>query len=132
MTTEELYSKLGEWNTLTAQLTSLKDQEAKLRKEIFDAAFPTPTEGTNTLDLPEGWKLKGTHKLSRSVDESALPAVLEQLRKKKVDTEPLIKYKPELSISAFRKMNPDHAHILGQALVIKPGMPSMELIAPKS
>ena len=127
-----LYAALGQWKTLNEQLASLKDQEAKLRKEIFELAFPAPVEGANTLELPEGWKLKGTHKLNRSIDESALPAILETLRKKKVDTEPLIKYKPELSISAFRKMNPDHAHILEQALVIKPGMPSMELIPPKS
>lgn len=132
MTTQELYGKIGRWNELVTQLASVKDQEAKLRKEIFDACFPTPTEGTNIIDMPEGWKLKATHKLNRSVDESALPAALEALRKKKISVDDLIRYKPELSVSAYRKLAPEHAKILEQAMTIKPGTPVMELVAPKS
>lgn len=127
----DLHTKIGEWHTLQNQLTSMKEREMELRLEIFKAIFPTPTEGTNTADMPEGWKVKGTYKLSRTLDESALPAILEQLRKKKVKTDTVILYKPSLDTKAYRLMDPDHRHLLEQAMVIKPGAPSLELIPPK-
>lgn len=127
----DLHTKIGAWNTLQCQLAAIKEQEMALRTEIFKEIFPQPTEGTNTADMPEGWKIKGTYKLTRTLDESALPAVLEQLRKKKVKTDSVILYKPSLDTKAYRLMDPDHRHLLEQAMVIKPGAPSLELVAPK-
>lgn len=123
--------KIGQWYDLQNKLAALKDQEMALRQEIFAAQFPTPAEGVNSLDLPEGWTLKGTYKINRTIDEAALPAVLEALRKKKLATEALVAYKPSLVIKGYRALSDDHRRILEQALVIKPGAPSLELIAPK-
>ena len=127
----DLHTKIGLWNDLQKQLASIKEQEATLRSEIFQEVFPAPAEGTNTVDMPMGWKLKGTYKLNRSFDESALPAILEQLRKKKVKMDGIVLYKPSLDTRAYRAMDPEHRHLLEQAMVIKPGMPSLELVAPK-
>lgn len=132
MTTEQLYSKIGRWNELQAKLASIKDEEMKLRKEIFEECFPTPVEGTATVDMPEGWKLKGNYKLTRSIDEAALPAVLAELRKHKVPTDTIITYKPNLSLSDYRKLDPKWQRVLEQALTVKPGAPTLELVAPKS
>lgn len=132
MTTEQLYSKIGRWNELQAKLASIKDEEMKLRKEIFEECFPTPVEGTATIDMPEGWALKGTYKLTRSIDEAALPAVLAELRKHKVSTDTIITYKPNLSLSNYRKLDPKWRRVLEQAMEIKPGAPTLELVAPKS
>lgn len=127
----ELHAKIGRWNELQRQLGGLKEEEAALRAEIFKEVFPHPTEGSNTADMPEGWKLKGTYKLNLSLDEAALPAVLAALRKKKVNTDAVILYKPALDTKAYRMMDPDHRHLLETAMVIKPGLPSLELVAPK-
>lgn len=132
MTTEQLYSKIGRWNELQAKLASIKDEEMKLRKEIFEECFPTPVEGTATIDMPEGWTLKGTYKLTRSIDEAALPAVLAELRKHKVSTDTIITYKPNLSLSNYRKLDPKWQRVLEQAMTVKPGAPTLELVAPKS
>jgi hypothetical protein len=132
MTQEELFSKIGRWNELQGQLSSIKDAEMKLRKEIFDACFPSPTEGTNNAEMPEGWTLKGTYKLTRSLDEAALPAVVSELHKHKVSTDTLITYKPSLSLSAYKKLDPRWQKVLEQAMEIKPGAPSLELVPPKS
>src|SRR5512135_1114515 len=105
MTQEQLFVKIGQWQQMQAQLSALKDSEMKLRKEIFAECFPSPTEGTNTTDMPEGWKLKGTYKLERKLDEAALPAVVAELHKHKVSTDALIRYKPELSITAYRTLD---------------------------
>lgn len=131
MKREELFAKIGEWNTLQTQLEAIKAQEMKLRKEIFDASFPSPTEGVNDFELPEGWKLKGTYKLTRNIDEAALPAVLTELRKHKVNTDALLRYKPSLDIKAYRALDPKYRTIFEQAMEIKPGAPSLELVAPK-
>lgn len=132
MTTEQLYTKIGRWNDLQSKLASIKDEEMKLRKEIFEQCFPTPVEGTATVDMPEGWKLKGTYKLTRSLDEAALPAVIAELHKHKVATDQLITYKPSLSLSTYRKLDPKWQRVLEQAMEIKPGAPTLELVAPKS
>lgn len=132
MTQEELFAKIGRWNDLVSQLSSIKDQEMKLRKEIFDACFPDPVEGTNKIDMPEGWVLKGTYKLTRSLDEAALPAVVAELRKHKVNTDSLISYKPSLSVSAYKKLDAKWQKVLEQAMETKPGAPSIELVPPKS
>jgi len=131
MTKNALYQTIGRWKELAAQLETIKAQEMALRKEVFEAAFTAPIEGSNTYELPEGWKLQATHKLNRSIDAAALPAVLEQLRKKHVDTEKLIRYKPELAVTAYRDLPPPLMHIVDQALTIAPGAPALKLIAPK-
>lgn len=132
MTTEQLYSKIGRWNELQSKLASIKDEEMKLRKEIFEECFPSPVEGVATIDMPEGWQLKGTYKLTRSLDEAALPAVIAELHKHKVSTDRLVTYKPNLSISEYRKLDPKWQHVLEQAMEIKPGAPTLALVAPKS
>lgn len=127
----KLYEKIGQWNELQRQLEAIKQQELTLRKELFEEAFANPAEGTNTLDLPEGWKLKGNYKLNRKLDEAALPEVLKELRKLHVKTDSLIKYKPELSTTEFRKLTPEQEKVLAAAMVTTPGTPSLELVAPK-
>ena len=82
--------------------------------------------------MPEGWKLKGTYKLTRSLDEAALPAVIAELHKHKVTTDQLITYKPNLNIATYRKLDPKWQRVLEQAMEIKPGAPTLELLAPKS
>jgi hypothetical protein len=82
--------------------------------------------------MPEGWTLKGTYKLTRSLDEAALPAVLAELHKHKISTDALIKYKPSLDTRAYRALDPKWQHVLEQAMEIKPGAPSLELVPPKS
>jgi len=132
MTQEELFVKIGRWNELQKQLAAVKDQELKLRTEIFAAAFPAPIEGTNTSELPEGWELKGVYKLIRTLDEAALPAVLKELHKHKINTDALVTYKPSLNIKGYRIMDSAFRPILEQAMEIKPGAPSLELVPPKS
>lgn len=123
--------RLGEWAAVTDQLASLKAYESALRKEIFTALFPTPCEGTNTVALPEGWRAKGTYVLNRTLDEAALPAVLEKLRSMQAPVDLLVTYPPKLSVSTYRKLDAKAQRILEQAMETKPGMPGLELIAPK-
>lgn len=131
-------AKLQEWHqaVLAAQeAKKVVGAEQALRKEVMALFFPEPVEGTNKFELEAGWSLKATHKIERKVDEAALPAVLQQLREMGVNPDPLIRTKPDLDTKAYRSLvqsNPDAAHVFEQALTIKPGSPTVELIPPKA
>lgn len=131
-------AKLQEWHqaVLAAQeAKKLVEAEQALRKEVMALFFPEPVEGTNKFELEAGWSLKATHKIERKVDEAALPAVLQQLREMGVNPDTLIRTKPDLDTKAYKSLvqiNPDAAHVFEQALTIKPGSPTVELVPPKA
>lgn len=131
-------AKLQEWHqaVLAAQeAKKVVEAEQSLRKEVMALFFPEPVEGTNKFDLEAGWSLKATHKIERKVDEAALPAVLQQLREMGVNPDTLIRTKPDLDTKAYKSLvqiNPDAAHVFEQALTIKPGSPTVELVPPKA
>lgn len=131
-------AKLQEWHqaVLAAQeAKKVVEAEQALRKEVMALFFPEPVEGTNTFELEAGWSFKATHKIERKVDEAALPAVLQQLREMGVNPDPLIRTKPDLDTKAYKSLvqiNPDAAHVFEQALTIKPGSPTVELVPPKA
>lgn len=131
-------AKLQEWHqaVLAAQeAKKVVEAEQALRKEVMALFFPEPVEGTNKFELEAGWSLKATHKIERKVDEAALPAVLQQLREMGVNPDPLIRTKHDLDTKAYKSLaqiNPDAAHVFEQALTIKPGSPTVELVPPKA
>ena len=120
------YELLEEWLQLKAELDAIKKKEADLRKMLFQGAFPNPVEGTNTATLEDGTIVKGTHKISRNIDEAALPAVLEKIPEGIRDS--LVAYKPSLATSAYRKLTAEERKTFDQALIIKPGTPTLEVI----
>ena len=126
-----MYEKLSEWMKVSEELKVLKEKEIKLRKEVFQQFFPTPMEGTTNVELEDGWVLKGVHKINRNVDEAALPAVQRELAKHKVSIDELVRFKPELVIANYRKLDPKWLKILDQAIVSTEGSPSLTLVPPK-
>lgn len=122
---DNYFKVLGQWQDTKAELESLKRKEAQLRKLLFEGAFPNPVEGVNTITLVDGTIIKGTHKIARNIDEAALPAVLEKMPEGIRDS--LVAYKPSLSTSAYRKLTAEERKIFDQALIVKPGMPTLEV-----
>jgi hypothetical protein len=133
--TPEQTTKLTEWQAAKAAADAVKptiEKEQALRKEVFALFFPAPIEGTNKFDLPEGWALKGTYKIDRKVDEQAVPAVTEALRSMGVNVDLLIGNEPKLKTATYRELTAEQRVIFDQALTIKPGSPTVELVAPKA
>lgn len=119
------YELLDEWLKLKSELDAIKKKEADLRKILFQGAFPNPVEGTNTATLEDGTIVKGTHKITRNIDEAALPAILEQMPEAVRGN--LVAYKPSLATSAYRKLTAEERKIFDQALIIKVGTPTLEV-----
>lgn len=133
---------LAEWFNMQKQLAILRVGEMLLRKKIFAHFFPAPTEGTNTVPLPENWQLKGGYVINRKIVPESMAALcyreplpeggfaankLEQIG---ISTDRLIKWTPELSIKVYRELNEAQQHLVDQMLLIEPGAPSLEIAPP--
>lgn len=132
--TPEQIAKLEEWRSAKADADAVKSivaKEQKLRKEIFELFFPEPNEGTNTLELPEGWKLKGVYKLTRNIDDSALSTVMGMLRDVGVNPDTLVQWKPSLKLATYKELTAEQRNLMDDAIICKPGSPTIELVAPK-
>ena len=131
---DERMKLLQDWNTSVVHAVAAKElieQEQTLRKAVMAEFFPAPKEGVNSLDMGQGWTLKGTYKIDRKIDEAALPAVKEQLRELGVNADTLVKYKPEVATTIYKTLPEQARLIFDSALTIKPGSPVVELIPPK-
>jgi hypothetical protein len=128
---QDKHLRLLAWQELHGLQKQLKKAEMELRKELTGAFFDIANakEGTNTSDLGNGWKLKYKHKLDRKPDEAAFEAVFSRLPEGSKDS--LIKFKPEVSIKAYRSLSETNRKIFEECLIIKPGSPELELVPPK-
>ena len=122
--------ELQDWQELCEDLAVLKEQEANLRRKLFDQYFPDPKSGVNTISFPNKFKLKGTPKMNVSVDHSMLETVGKKLGAEVMDK--LIKWKPEPINKEVKLLSERQRKIFDQTLVMKPGMPKLELIGPKA
>lgn len=126
---------VGRWWEIKQALKEAKKlaaEEKALRQALFTLFFPAPREGINTRELPAGWKLKGKYKLDRKVDEAALPAVLKEMREKGISCDDLVRYKPELATKEYRNLTETERDLFNTALTIRPALPELEIIPPKT
>lgn len=138
--------ELSKWYLLKKQLGEVKSAEAMMRTRIAKFFFPTPDEGTNTHPLKDGTgaNLKMVHSIDRKVDEGELAALDEALAiaqndptnnlhtfSKEIDLTKLIVWKPELKIAEYRKLTEAQRQVFDRILVVKPGMPQLDITIPK-
>jgi len=128
---------LKEWYALKQQLDELKGKEVVMRQFICAGMFPNPEEGTNTKPLNDGTGAvaKMQHVINRTVQEEALEeldkALAADSNLPKLDLTKLVRWKPEVAIKEYRTLTDEERHLFDQVLVIKPGMPGLEIMIPK-
>jgi hypothetical protein len=131
LTPDEANRLLAEWQRLAHELGRLKSQEFLLRARVFQHFFPTPEEGTNKCPLGKGYTLKANYPLNRTVDPEALKSHDNELKAALIDTELVIKYKPEVVTSCYRQLTAEQQKLFDTVLTIKPGAPALEITKPK-
>lgn len=123
---------LSRWKSAADQMVHWRETESKLRDEVIAAIFtPSKDEGSETVEIVPGWKAKATKKLDYKLknDEGqveALAAILDDQTKKQ-----LIRWKPELSVSAYKQLDEATQQLFNGCLTIKPGKASLEIIEEK-
>lgn len=122
---------LSEWYRLKQEVSRLQASERLLRAKIFGGLFPEPTEGTNSFALADGYVLKATHKIDRTIDEAALSVNKERYAAMGISIEKLVRLKPELTMRAYRALTDEQRNAFDESLTIKPGSPSLDIVLPK-
>jgi len=135
-------AKILAWEQAVKALDAAKDAEAALRKEILKTAFAFDPEalreGTENFELGNGYKLKAVFKISRNLnnENEAVDKVLSKIEKTGPEgafiAERLVKWKPELSLTEYKKLPEKFKKLFDEVVTSKEAMPSLELVAPKS
>lgn len=132
---------LLDWEESADQLSRIKAREAILRRKIFDFMFPVPVEGVNNVKLPDGTLIKGGYKIDRKVDEALLQAMNQpnpELDGKSIfevggiNSGKLVKMEPSLVTSEYRELTEEQRLLFERVLIMKPSMPSLDLVPPKA
>lgn len=125
------FVKLEQWRKAASDLSRIKTEEMKLRKELFADNFDRPSEGVNSIELPEGWTLKATVPYTRNLNQVRAVDVVKLLKKMKAPAG-LIKTSYTLSVSDYKKLTDENVkRLVDDILTTAPGTPAMELVPPK-
>lgn len=128
---------LQAWLDAKNALDAAKATEMELRSKVIEGFNfdPKKAAGTEYADLANGWRLKAVKKQNYNLDKDKTDAALSELEKSGSDgqfiADRLVKWKPDLSIAEYRKLNATHKAIIDRVLTVTPGSPSLELIEPK-
>jgi hypothetical protein len=114
-----------------APLKAAASLEMVLRKSVIATLFPTPKEGTNTLVLEAGFKLKAVLPIDRKIDITVASSLREALEKMNVKLDNLIKWEPKLDTKAYKELTEEQREAFDSCITSKPGSPSLEFIEPK-
>ena len=135
-------AKILAWEAAVKALAAAKDAEAALRKEVLVEAFAFDQEalreGTENFELGNGYKLKAVFKISRNLnnENEAVDKVLSKIEKTGPEgvfiAERLVKWKPELSLTEYKKLPEKFKKLFDEVVTSKEAMPALELVAPKS
>jgi len=135
-------AKIMQWQEAVKNLAAAKEAEAALRNEVLSGAFDFDPEalreGTENVELGNGYKLKAVFKISRNLQggNEAVEKALQKIEKTGAEgefiAERLVKWKPELSVSEYKKLPDKFRKLIDEVLTSKEAMPSLELVVPKS
>lgn len=114
---------------LKGSIATMQEEEKALRQALFAGTFPNPKEGVNNYELPDGTIVKGTYKLNRTIDK-------DRLAKTKLELPPgvlkaIFKIETKLVDGQYKKLPDEQRAIVDQVLVVKPGLPALEIIRPE-
>lgn len=146
---QDMTALLTRWKEVSEQMAALKSEENQLRVKLVADNFDiTKLEGTQTIDIGWGWRLRATKNLNISAtnESGQTEALLNQVGK--IDpgfAVGLVKWKPELATKVYREVlalvskkdgeqlaHPELAVAFAAAVTVKPGMPELEMIPPKT
>lgn len=135
----ERNQEVRDWLEASRQLAHWKNEENRLRLAVIARNFPThKDEGTENFQLDaEGYALKAVFKFNYNLNnrDDAVDKALTKLEKAseegKFIAERLVKWKPEISVTEWRNLDPKYAKLFDGVLTVSPGTPSLEFVVPK-
>lgn len=135
--TEEQKSKINDWQYAQGMARNWRETEMKLRAEVMAFAWPAyqnaPIATTTYTDIDNGYKLKYEQTFTYALKDTTFIKVREIVANnfEPVAAELLVRWKPELSVSNYKKLTDTKQRLFAPVLTIKPDAPKLELISPK-
>ena len=132
---DEIQNLLAEWEKAKAAVPAAAlviSREQDLRKKVIATVFPEPGEGVNKFDLANGWVLKATCPVTRTVDDAAFDLLRPKLAELGVIADTLVKTKLSLETKSYKSLSDATRALVDEALTIKPGSYTLELVPPKT
>lgn len=125
---------LSKWHEAQENLIQAKVAEADLRNAViseFFANVPQDAEGTFSLPLGGGYKLKSRYKLARKIKTEALDEMREQIEAAGVRLDEVIHWTPVLRMAAYNTLTPDQRQVFDEVIESKQSIPVLKIEAPK-
>ena len=137
---EQLDKTLQDWQEAKHALDRWKEHEAQLRRYIIEHGGlfdPSKEEGTETVNLGNGYKLKAKKVTNYTVanKEGEAFAVLQKLTElgevSANKAKDLFRFDANIRVSNYKKLDDAEKALVDNIVTTKPGMPSLELVEPK-
>lgn len=125
---------LSQWHEAQESLRQAKEAEADLRHAViseFFANVPQDAEGTFSLQLGGGYKLKSQYKLTRKVNQEALHEMKEQIEAAGVNLEEVIHWTPVLRMAAYNTLTAEQRQVFDEVIESKQSIPALKIEAHK-
>lgn len=125
---------LSRWHEAQESLRQAKEAEADLRKQVVEEFFskvPQDAEGTFSLQIGGGYKLKSQYKLTRKVNQEALHEMKEQIEAVGVNLDEVIHWTPVLRMAAYNTLTLDQKQVFDEIIESKQSFPALKIEAPK-
>lgn len=121
VTIDELRAR---WIHVAAEVKRLREEEQELRNALLQFYFlEHPDEGTVKK---EGLKAKFGY--TRTVQMDDLNKFATEFQNQGMDLNALITFKPSLNLKAYRNLTVDQQHSFDRCLVVKPSLPTLEVV----
>lgn len=120
---------VSRWERAKATLDAAKKLESALREEIVAAHFQQNSTGTHHFDTPDGRDLVCVKKLNYKLDKDMTADAQTQIAVLigvELATR-LVSWKPDLSLTEYKKLPDAAREIIDRALTITPATPTLEL-----
>lgn len=133
MTRDEL---ILEQQKASEQAKFWKERDAELRGMIYGGAFAAMEDGKqHTIELGNGYKLKGKRPINYKVDAAKIDDALDALTKIGNSgaflADRVIKWEPKLSLTEYNQLTEEQRAAIDVAITTTPGLPVVSVEGPK-
>lgn len=110
---------------LVITLEKGKQREMEIRKALVDALWQgKKLRGSQTHQLPQGWKLELGKMQNYNIDKAEAPAIHSIFPE-------VVKPRWEVSVAKYEALSPSQRDTLRDFITISDGAPTLKLIGPK-
>ena len=118
------------WEQEKELVQAAQGRERRLRQELLSEFFPAQGEGTATTSLPDGFRLRCTVPVNRTVDQAKVRLLLEGPLPLWLDGEALFPAKHTVSVREGKALTDIQQRELADIVTEREGAPSLEILEP--